>query len=517
MSKENNCNNLTFYVPKELQDTRNWVVHKNKIPLHCDRLRAVSASDKENWFDFETAVTVYRNEEVDGVGFCFEPPFIGVDIDKSLDLTIPKKLQSYTEYSPSGKGLHILGKGSIPSAYKTQGLEIYNRGRFFTVTGNVVPGFPKALNDLTATLHSYFVNKNTPSTNKGNDWMSEVLGNLRPGNLHDSAVKLIGKLHRNRVDKEAIRAMLWSHFKSAGCEEIHFDECLDSVTRYKQPMSEKGVQIYDEPEEHKPIELITPESHYREYQRNLLNPASRADSELPTGIPSLDRYTSGLTKGRIWVVGARTNTGKTSFSITIAEALLKRNRRVLFFSTEMDYTEIFDRFISFGTEIPLFSFTEKRFSEAAKRAIAGHRLSFESQNLFVFDGAEPNLREVDEAISRIRPDVLIFDHIQRVANQSNQRALELARFVKGVNTLCRKYKVAGLLNSQLNRVAASERPQLHHLKECGALEEEAKSVILLSWLDEQAGIVMADLAKNKGPKGEVQLKFNKTLCKFEEV
>jgi len=409
MLKESKINELMMNVPEELQNTANWVLHKNKIPMKWRLIgvTAGSSSDKSTWNSFKRVLELYHTYDVDGIGFCFEPPFIGVDIDKSLDMTLPNKLQSYTEYSPSGQGLHILGKGEIPHAHKTVGLEIYNRGRFFTVTGNIVEGFPKTLNNLTEHLYPYFANKNTQSANKGNDWMSKVLTSLQPGNLHDSAIKLIGKLHRNRVDKEAIRTMLWQQFKNAGCGEEHFEECLNSVTRYIQPEPKQEMK-YNEPEEHKPIEIITPGTHFRDYERNLLNPESREDSELPTGIPTLDRYTNGLAKGRIWVVGARTNTGKTSFSITIAEALLKRNKRVLFFSTEMDYTEIFDRFVSFGTEIPLFSFTEKRFSDADKRRIGNHRLSFESKNLFVFDGAEPNLREVDEAISRIRPDVLTY-------------------------------------------------------------------------------------------------------------
>jgi primase-polymerase (primpol)-like protein len=52
-------------------------------------------------------------------------------------------LRSYTEISPSGEGLHILAFGTLPgSGLKTAGLEMYDRGRYFTVTGEPLPGTP---------------------------------------------------------------------------------------------------------------------------------------------------------------------------------------------------------------------------------------------------------------------------------------------------------------------------------------------------------------------------------------
>jgi len=512
-NKETYINRLLSNVPTELKEIPNWVVHRNKIPLSCRTLKACSSTKPEDWSYFPRAMYAYRNKEVDGIGFCFQPPYIGVDIDKSLDLSLAKKLMSYTEYSPSGKGLHILGKGTIPSAHKTQGLEIYTTGRFFTVTGNAVPGFPKQLSDLTAPLSGYFT-KSPEQKHKSDDWIAESLTNIHDGNIHNVTIEILGRFRRDGYSKASAEALIWPRLKEIGSNREAFEQRMESVYKLYQPKSKETIQYG---EERKPIELITPSSHAQQYQKALFDPEARANSELPTGIPSIDRYTNGLAKGRIWVVGARTNIGKTSFSITICEEMLKRNKRVLFFSTEMDYSDIFDRFTSIGTGLSLTSFNKKRFNETDKRLIGEYCDKFESKNLFIFDGAEPDIREVSEAISRVRPDVLVFDHIQRVANRTNQRALELSRFIKELNTLCRKYKVAGIVNSQLNRVAELERPQLHHLKECGALEEEAKTVILLSFLDKNTKLIMADIAKNKGPHGEVQLKLDSTTCKFEEV
>ena len=64
-------------------------------------------------------------------------------IDESGKLTIEaddivKALGSYTEISPSGKGLHIFCKGKLPPERRRIGnIEMYSSNRFFTVTGNI--------------------------------------------------------------------------------------------------------------------------------------------------------------------------------------------------------------------------------------------------------------------------------------------------------------------------------------------------------------------------------------------
>ena len=184
----------------------------------------------------------------------------------------------------------------------------------------------------------------------------------------------------------------------------------------------------------------------------------------------------------------------------------------------MAWGDILNRFIAMGAGISLFDLEWGTLTAEHRRSYLDYKESIKGQSLFIFDKPEPTLGEVGEIVSRVRPDVLIFDHIQRVSHTTDQRYLELSRFVKGINTICRDSGVAGIINSQLNRLAETEPPALHHLKECGALEEEAHAVILLSRLskDEENSepFVMAELAKNRGPKGPVELKFIKSTTKF---
>src|SRR5690606_29554285 len=78
---------------------------------------------------------------------------------------IIKILDSYTEYSPSGTGVHILCKGIIPPKDRRKGnIEMYSEGRFFTVTGKVL-GEPKDIQERTAqaaVVHAKYLKREEP-------------------------------------------------------------------------------------------------------------------------------------------------------------------------------------------------------------------------------------------------------------------------------------------------------------------------------------------------------------------
>src|SRR5690606_7285455 len=95
------------------------------------------------------AVTSQKNSNgrYDGIGFVFtkNDPYCGIDLDDpqgdietyERQLKIFNFINSYAELSPSGKGLHIICKASVPHGRKRSFVEIYSEGRYFTMTGNV--------------------------------------------------------------------------------------------------------------------------------------------------------------------------------------------------------------------------------------------------------------------------------------------------------------------------------------------------------------------------------------------
>lgn len=147
-------------IPAELKALPQWILWKfetrngkqTKVPCQVTGEMA-QANNRRTWSTFATAVKFYLEGDYDGIGFVFsrQDKYIGIDIDKcvvdgktnAFATEIIDTLDSYTEFSPSEKGIHIIIKGSLPQRVlgtgrknTKHGLEIYSYGRFFTFTGN---------------------------------------------------------------------------------------------------------------------------------------------------------------------------------------------------------------------------------------------------------------------------------------------------------------------------------------------------------------------------------------------
>lgn len=146
-------------IPAELKKLNQWVAWDSKkkengkttkIPINPITGKFAKVNDSGSWASFEEAVGCYNEKKLQGIGFVFQKPdpYVGIDIDDCLDpatnsynqeaLSTIERFRSYTEISPSGKGLHIIVKGRLPENGRKNGsFEMYADGRFFTITGNV--------------------------------------------------------------------------------------------------------------------------------------------------------------------------------------------------------------------------------------------------------------------------------------------------------------------------------------------------------------------------------------------
>ncbi len=120
-----------------------------KVPVNPMGCEPASTTDPSTWSSFETAAKCFlAHPQIAGLGFVFteNDPFVGVDLDKCCDPStgeiepwaeeIIDELSSYTEFSPSGTGVHIIVRGDLPPQGRRKGnIEMYDSGRYFTVTG----------------------------------------------------------------------------------------------------------------------------------------------------------------------------------------------------------------------------------------------------------------------------------------------------------------------------------------------------------------------------------------------
>jgi putative DNA primase/helicase len=151
---------------KNIRDLRQWLCWHSetregkptKIPYSPHTSVRASSTDPETWGSYEEAVAACKKHGYGGIGFVFtaEDELCGVDLDGCLDpqtgeieiwaQEIIDELNSYTEISPSGTGVHVLIRGTLPPGRNRKGrFEAYDRGRYFTVTGRHLTGTPLSI------------------------------------------------------------------------------------------------------------------------------------------------------------------------------------------------------------------------------------------------------------------------------------------------------------------------------------------------------------------------------------
>jgi hypothetical protein len=144
-------------------------VHNTKPPYNSVTGKHAESDNPATWSSFEASKSAYERGGYDGVGFCLTGRFIGIDLDgcrpdgktdEPWAAEIIRELGSYTEVSPSGKGIRIIVTGELPDGGRQKefkerehyGIGLYDaaRGSYLTITGASING--NAIQERTAEL-----------------------------------------------------------------------------------------------------------------------------------------------------------------------------------------------------------------------------------------------------------------------------------------------------------------------------------------------------------------------------
>lgn len=208
-------------IPQTLRNLPQWVGWKTKdrngkstkVPFNPKTKTLASTTNCRTWSTFDTACHAFEQGNFDGVGFVFtkNDPYCGIDLDKCRDpktgtiepwaQAIIDKLNSYTEISPSGQGVHIIIESQLPEGQRRRGpIEMYETGRYFTMTGDHLDGTPDCVHNRQAEIEMLHAEvfgsrentQNTSHTGKSTSTLSdeEVLGRARKSKNADKFERL---------------------------------------------------------------------------------------------------------------------------------------------------------------------------------------------------------------------------------------------------------------------------------------------------------------------------------------
>lgn len=305
-------------------------------------------------------------------------------------------------------------------------------------------------------------------------------------------------------------------------------EVLDEAERLIFEVSERGVRKTFEP-----IGKIIKERF--ENLEKLYEDKDRI-SGLPSPFDELDAYTSGFQNAELVIVAGRPSMGKTSLALNVAQHLgIKHKIPVGVFSLEMSSEQLVMRLLCSEARIDSHRLRMGyiKSSEFAELAIVAGYLS--EAPIYIDDSAGISMMELRAKARRLKSEVnvgcIFVDYLQLITirERFENRQQQISAISRGLKGLAKELEIPVIVLSQLSRAVESRggdrRPMLSDLRESGAIEQDADTVLMLYRPEfyegedsEHAGMAEVIIAKQRnGPTGTVKLAFMKEYTRFERL
>lgn len=251
---------------------------------------------------------------------------------------------------------------------------------------------------------------------------------------------------------------------------------------------------------------------------------------IPTGFKHLDTKLSGLQPSDMIVVAARPSVGKTAFALNIAANVAQTGRSVLIFSLEMAKEQLVQRLLCMVGKVDSDRLRKgylardefPKIQAAASILVENKIFIDESAGLTPFELRSKARRHA----SQYSLDLIIIDYMQlmSIAGRYENREREISKISREIKGLARELSVPIITLSQLSREAEKDdsgMPKLSHLRESGAIEQDADVVIIMarppkSEQEERKNEIIVNVAKQRnGPTGHFELLFLNHIQRFE--
>ncbi len=261
---------------------------------------------------------------------------------------------------------------------------------------------------------------------------------------------------------------------------------------------------------------------------------SLATSGLATGFIDLDNITAGLQNSELIVVGARPSVGKTAFALGLVRNVIATDTPVLFVSLEMARTELAERLLCAEAKVDSHKVRQGHLSSEDIQQLmdAGDRLK--KARLFIDDTPSRSMTQIAATCRRLSKreekrgglKLVVVDYLQLVEPEDRRapRQEQVALASRRMKILARELKIPVVCLAQVNRASEDRqdhRPRLSDLRESGAIEQDADTVLLLhrpGRHDESVAdnILDIEIAKQRnGPTGAITLAFDRRFTRFD--
>jgi KaiC/GvpD/RAD55 family RecA-like ATPase len=530
-------------VPDELRECRQWVVWKTvtrdglptKLPFQANGGAAAKSNDPQTWCTFEEASIAFERGGYSGVGFVFSESdeFCGIDLDGCRDPETGKyaewakeilaKLNSYSEVSPSKTGAKVFVRGKSPwgagkkfSVFgaekicdKAPAIEVYDRLRYFAVTGlriGKVSVEVEPRQDELQWLADKYGPKDAPAVSV--DWSSDAAVVERARSYlaklplsvsghggHNAAfhAACVLAIDFGLSDGDAIGLLReWN----AGCHPPWSDRDLvrkvsealkqpGERNRLRNARQENWSKIRVEPYRPKPTESLPSRTTLEEAARKRLGHEAKGISNLmELGLPDLDyALEGGVEPGEMVILAARPSHGKSAVALQAIHHVTSNGIRAAMVSEEMSTSALGKRVLQFASTVP-----QEHWKFSSGQVEAELDQHFKSRVPCIVIESCRTAERAAEAIRRaVNEDGVRFavvDYAQILGSKGNGRYEQVTQTSVILRQLASETGIVLLVLCQLSRAIETRQkfvPTTSDLKDTGQLEQDADVIVFLVW------------------------------------
>lgn len=536
---------MSDMIPMQLRRCAQWVnwkaIKRNgaevKLPIKPD-LSPASSSDPSTW----SAYSELAKQNVSGAGFVFslDDPYIGIDLDGCRDpktgavddwaTEVLDRMPTYAEVSPSGTGVKLIGiadeswvhlnkvKVDAPGhGGKTAAVEVYDHGRYFAITGRLLPGCG-SLADVTESLQwlaerfAMFrpsasicgreIASQTPLMERAAKYLAKMDASVSGSGGHNTAWRAACVLVQGFGLSQAEALQLLAGEWNLRCKPSwSLKELTHKVKQASEAPGQRGYLADASPDQWEKIVLrigkapqgeaivqdaveirrTTLKSAAADYVASLSNGAVRL---IETGIPDLDRAIGGgIAAGEMVIVAARPSHGKSAIALQMVHHMTRRGIGAVIVSEEMSSLALGKRAVQFACELPETQWQERQAEVAAE--LQAH---FEDRKDAVIlescGTVERVVAEVEKAVAEYAAGVVVVDYVQLLKAKGKDRYEQVTNASQEMRRLASRLNVAVIVLAQLSRKIEERKtfvPIASDLKETGQLEQDADVIILGVW------------------------------------
>ena len=258
-----------------------------------------------------------------------------------------------------------------------------------------------------------------------------------------------------------------------------------------------------------------------------LTELSQSDSAIPglsSGLRDLDMKINGLNKSDLLLVAARPAMGKSAFALNIGVNVAKKyNKTVAIFNLEMSREQLVMRLLASESFVELQKLATGKLSdeEWTKLSMAASALS--QTDIRIDDNPTVTVADINAKCRRLENlGLVVIDYLQLMqgsgyGKSSDNRVTVVGEISRALKIMAKELNIPVICLSQLSRAVESrtdKRPILSDLRESGAIEQDADSVMFLyrdeyyNENSEDKGLAECIVAKNRhGETGTVKMQW----------